>query len=142
MKRFALLVACLGSAGACGSPTPPADTDARMPGPVDGEWEISWTCLECQPGQINPLAYANRLVIEGSTATYDNPDCGDCGDQHTGAPAADGTCYDVDAGTAGEIEWAAYQLCAFGNTLEGSLTFTGYPGPPEARTYALAGTRP
>ena len=141
MKLAVLALALAGAA--CGTPPPPADFDARVPGPVEGTWDVTWTCTDCQPGQINPLAYATQVAIGADAATYDNPDCTGCGDVHGGAPNGSGTCFEVDAGGpgGGDLSWSAYELCAFGDALEGSLTFMGYPGLPQPRTYALAGAR-
>jgi hypothetical protein len=142
MKTFVLLAMAVVAGAACGHPPPPADSDARVAGQVEGEWAITWTCVACEPGQINPLAYATTLTVTATTATYDNAECGDCGTEHPGTTNAEGTCFAVEAGTdAGGVAWGAYELCSFGDALEGEITFTGYPGPPEARTYALAGTR-
>jgi hypothetical protein len=137
MKFASTLAIALGAA-ACGPPEPQAHPDARVPGPVDGAWAITWDCLECEPGSVNPLAYATRLTIAGDVLTYDDPDCGDCGDVHAGVPNLDGTCITVDGG-GDEPTWDGYQLCGFGDSIEGVLTFRGYPGPPEPRTYQLDG---
>jgi hypothetical protein len=135
-----LLVAIVLVAACGGSPPASEDVDARAPAAVEGAWAITWECVSCEPGAINPLGYTTVVEIGATTVVYSSPDCDECGGEHTGAGNADGTCIEVDGGGS-ELTWSAYELCGFGEELEGELTFLGYPGPPQARTYSVTGTR-
>jgi hypothetical protein len=141
--RWLLVAAITATAAACSSPGPATVVDARVPAPVDGTWDLTWSCLSCEPGDVNPLQYATTLTVTDGSLVYAGDACKGCGATHTGTENNPGTCVDVPAGTVvDELSWDAYTLCAFVDGINGQITFTGYPGPPDARTYWLSGDPP
>ncbi len=122
------------------APAPAADAGLDEPTGVMGTWAITWTCVAgCTIGAINPLAYNDVLVVApDGTATYQSTTCADCGAVH--AMTATASCLTVAAGEDFGVVREAYEACATGGVLAAELTWSGYPGPFEPRTYRLRGT--
>lgn len=118
------------------------DVDAGPPPSALGRWDLEWECVDgCAQGNVNPLRYTTDLEVDGLTALYTSDVCGDCEREHAGDLTDDETCF-VSSGDATRPQCGSYSLCAVSNeTLVGELTFSGYPGPPEPRTWRVTGSR-
>jgi len=167
MRSAAALVIC--AAAACASPTgPPGSVDSRMPdaGPqadsilppacnstttpdkppgstgqlADGVYAITWTPLVGPFENVNPLLGTDRLTVDlaAGTAHWDSPTCAECDFTHTGT-SADG-CLFFAAGTDGTAGREPYWLCATATGTIADITWCGYPGPPDPRTWRATGT--
>ncbi len=140
MPRTLSLIAALALAG-CGADAPDAP-DAGTATTLMGTWSITWTCIDgCTTGALNPLAYDDVLVIAADgTAAYASTTCADCAVVHAMTMAA--SCLTVPAGADFGVARAAYQACSEADVLSAEVTWSGFPGPAEPRTFHLVGSRP
>jgi hypothetical protein len=107
---------------------------------VTGVYAISWTPIVGEFDNVNPLLGSDRLTIDmaAGTAHWDSPTCAECTFDHTGTPT-DG-CLMVGPGMDGSTGRNPYWLCATATGTIADITWCGYPGPPEPRTWRATGT--
>jgi hypothetical protein len=138
------IAAALLALAACGDNELHVDNvDAGPPPSVLGRWAVEWECVGgCLQGNVNPLRYTTHVEVGELSALFTSEVCGDCDRQHTGWMESEETCFVSNGSAAERPSCAAYSLCAVSyDTMDGELTFSGYPGPPEPRTWRVSGVR-
>lgn len=138
----------------CSDPTvPPVEPDASegndaavdaggidgTPGPIDGTWQLTWTCLD-NCGAQPSLAISTTLMIAGTNLGWRNTTCAECDVDHVGSSRA--MCLDVGP-TANELErYAAYSACVDdGGALGVTLGVTRIFGDGRTATWRGVGRR-
>lgn len=125
----------------CGSaPVKPVDATGQV---ATGTFAITWTPLIGPPENVNPLVGTNRLTIDvaAGTARYDSTTCAECAFDHHGTLDSNG-CLLIVAGNDGTPTHDPYYLCGASTGVIAEITWCGYPGPPDARTWRVTGTPP
>lgn len=155
--RTALLLAV--ALAACSDPTVPAEdaaidavpTDGRPgidapidapgpPGPLDGIWSITWTCVHlCVPEPV--LLRTQRLTIAGGALHWDSPTCSECVVDHVGMVR--GTCIDVPAGLDNaQDDRGTYSICTTAeSTLSATIAVRRIGGLSEIPSWRVDGAR-
>lgn len=125
----------------CGStPSVPAGTSGQL---ASDTFAIAWQALSGPPENVNPMLGANRVTIDVAkgTAHYDSTTCAECTFDHAGTDAGNG-CLLMMAGNDGSPSHDAYYLCSTSSGVIAEITWCGYPGPPDARTWRMTGAVP
>jgi hypothetical protein len=110
------------------------------PGPLDGEWAVTWTCLESCLSEPEILRTQRLTVASGSLHWY-SPTCGECVVDHVGSQRGD--CLDVPAGLDNAIDDRdAYAICTTGpSTLQATIAVRRVGGVPVAGRWRVDGVR-
>jgi hypothetical protein len=120
-----------------GTPDKPPGATGQL---ATGVYNITWTPLVGAFDNVNPLLDSDRLTVDmvHGTAHWDSPTCAECAFDHSGTPM-DG-CLLVPMGMDGSTTRDAYWLCSTATGTIADITWCGYPGPPDPRTWRATGT--
>ena len=106
---------------------------------MQGNWQITWTCVRGCPMRRPGLTYSPRLEIVGATQIWTNELCPECTATFFGEETVDG-CIDVTASADFDSQCRfSYRICEMEGELRGSVTWKE-PGV-SAVTWQITGRR-
>ena len=136
-RRDASVDAMADAAGTDGVPGPDGP-----PGPLDGEWSVTWSCVQGCTGLLpRPgLTYSHALTVTSASLHWYDDTCGDCIRDHIGAARAN--CVDVPAGIDSIDDRAAYSVCTTGpSSATTTISVRRVGGSSEVTTWQATAAR-
>jgi hypothetical protein len=142
MKSAPAVLSVLLALSACGGDS--VAPDAPPPGSPLGAWTVQWTCIiGCHPSGAVPLQYDDRVEVlsgvdaGGEDVRWFSEGCADCTIVDHGTLAGD--CIAVASGEHDGVKHEPYTVCGTADGVEATITWTGYPGWPDPRTWKAQG---
>lgn len=142
------IVAIVAVLAGCSQPPMAADagSDAEPPdasevGLGDGDYALQWECLEGCAASL-PAATWDRLTVSGDQLGYWYQECPSCIELDE-VTARDPDCISGAGIPQGDTEpTEPYTLCALGGAIEGTIGYTGRPGPADLERTWLVRAHP
>lgn len=122
----------------------PSDADAGdatdgPPGELDGDWSVTWACVDaCAPEP--ELLRTQDLEIGGGALRWHSLTCADCEVTHVGVSRD--TCLDVPAGRDNDLDDRdAYSMCLSGAAVSAEIRTRRIGGNPITSVWRATGQR-
>jgi hypothetical protein len=120
-------------------PDRPMPAEPTTAGSMQGNWKVTWECIDGCPMRRPGLTYSPQLEIVGATQLWSNSRCPECTATYFGEEAIDG-CIDVTASADFNSQCRfSYRICEMNGELHGQVTWKE-PGVSDT-TWKITGRR-